>query len=104
MTNFHCQKQGEAREWLNLIKLMVPTMASLGPLHPQTDPYVHYNYHRDISFPFALDINTTIAEFDLKTWGFLVYPNDYDEQTNPFELLMKHIFHEGIIPLATSYF
>jgi hypothetical protein len=51
-----------------------------------------------------LDINATIAEFALKTWGFLVYPDDYDEETNPFELLMKRILHEGIIPVATSYF
>ncbi len=104
MTNFHHQQLGGACEWLNLIKLTVPATVSLGPLHPQTDPYAHHNYHRDIFSPLALDINTTIAVFDLKTWGFLVYPDDYDEETNPFELLMKRIFHESIIPLATSYF
>jgi hypothetical protein len=49
---------------------------SRGPPHPQTDPYVHCNYHQDIFSPFALDIDTTIAEFDQKTWGFLVYPDD----------------------------
>jgi hypothetical protein len=54
--------------------------------------------------PFSLDINATIAEFDLKTWGFLVYPDDYDEQANPLELLMKRVPQEGIIPLATFYF
>jgi hypothetical protein len=104
MTNFHHQKLGGAREWLNLIKLMVPATVSLGPPHPQTDPYARYNYLRNIFSPLALDINTTIAEFDLKTWGILVYPDDYNEETNPFELLMKCILHEGIIPLAMSYF
>jgi hypothetical protein len=64
MTNFHHQKLGGAREWLNLIKLTVPATVSLGPPHPQTDPYVHCNYHQDIFSPFALDIDTTIAEFD----------------------------------------
>ncbi len=48
MTNFHCQKLGGAREWLNLIKVTVPAMVSLGPPHLQTDPYALYNYHRDI--------------------------------------------------------
>jgi hypothetical protein len=104
MMNFHRQQLGGAREWLNLIKLTVPVMVSLGPPHPQTDPYVRYNYHRDIFSPLALDINATIADFDLKTWGFLVYLDDYDEETNPFDLLMKRILHKGIIPLATSYF
>ncbi len=33
MTNFHCQTLGGAREWLNLIKLTVPAMVSLGRLH-----------------------------------------------------------------------
>jgi hypothetical protein len=103
-TNFHHQKLGGACEWLNLIKLTVPATVSLGPPHPQTDPYAHYNYHCDIFSPFALDINATIAEFDLKTWAFLVYLDDYDEQANLFELLMKCILHEGIIPLAMSYF
>ncbi len=104
MTNLHHQQQGGACDWLNLIKLTVPATVSLGPLHPQTDPYMHYNYHRDIFSPFALDLNATISEFDLKTWGFLVYPDDYDEQANPFELLMKHVLHKGIIPLVMSYF
>jgi hypothetical protein len=104
MTNFHRQQLGGAREWLNLIKLAVPATVSLGPLHPQTDPDARYNYHRDIFSPLALDINATIAEFDLKTWGFLVYPDDYNKETNPCDLLMKCILHEGIIPLATSCF
>jgi hypothetical protein len=104
MKNFHHQKLGGAHEWLSLIKLTVPATVSLGPPHPQTDPYACYNYHRDIFSPFALDINATIAEFDLKTWGFLVYLDDYDEETNPFEFLTKRILHKGIIPLATSYF
>ncbi len=83
---------------------MVPAVVSLGPPHPQTDPYACFKYHRDIFSPLALDIKATIAECDLKSWGFLVYPDDYDEETNPFELLMKRISHEGIVPLATSYF
>jgi hypothetical protein len=81
----------------------VPTTVSLGPSHPQTNPYVHYNYHRDIFSPFALDLNATIVEFDLKTWKFLVYLDNYDEQAKPFELLMKRTLNEGIIPLTTSY-
>jgi hypothetical protein len=104
MTNFHRQKLGGAREWLNLIKLTVPAMVSLGPPHPQTNPCACYNYHRDIFSPLALDFNATITSFDLKTWGFLVYPDNYNKEANPFELLMKCILHKGIIPLAMSYF
>jgi hypothetical protein len=103
MKNFHQQQLGGAHNWLNLIKLTVPAMISLGPPHPQPDPSLHYNYHRDIFSPFALDLNATITEFDLKTWGFFVYPDDYDEQANPFEFLMKYVLLEGIIPLVMAY-
>ncbi len=33
-----------------------------------------------------------------------MYPDNYNKEANPFELLMKRILHEGIIPLAMSYF
>jgi hypothetical protein len=36
--------------------------------------------------------------------GFSVYPDDYDEQANSFEHLMKRILLEGIIPLTSTYF
>jgi hypothetical protein len=43
-------------------------------------------------------------ELDLKSWDFLVYPGDYDEQENTFDHLIMHILLEGIIPLTSTYF
>jgi hypothetical protein len=51
-----------------------------------------------------LDLYAVITELDWKTWGFSVYPDDYDEQANPFEHQMKCILLEGIMPLASMYF
>jgi hypothetical protein len=43
MTNFYCQQQNGAREWLTLIKLTVTAIDSLGPPHPQTDPHLGFS-------------------------------------------------------------
>jgi hypothetical protein len=51
-----------------------------------------------------MDLNTVITEFDLKTLGFLVYPDDYDEQANPFDFPMKRVLLDIIIPLTSAYF
>jgi hypothetical protein len=104
MTNFHRQRLGRACNWLNLIKLTVPAMIRLRPPHPQPDPPLCLCYHRDILSLISLDLDAIITKFYWKTWGFLAYPEDYDEQTNPFDLLMKSVLLEGIIPLAAAHF
>jgi hypothetical protein len=79
-------------------------MISLGPPNPQPDPSMRFHYYRDIFSLLTLDLNTIITDFDLKTWGFLVYPGDYDEQANPFEFLIRCVLLEDIIPLAAVHF
>jgi hypothetical protein len=78
-------------------------MISLGPPNPQPDPSLRFHYYRDIFSLFTLDLNAIITDFDLKTWGFLVYPGDYDEQANPFKFLIRCVLLKGIIPLASFF-
>ena len=82
----------------------MPAMIRLGPPHPQPDPASCLHYHRDIYSLITMDLNAIIPEFDLKTWGFLVYPDDYDEQANPFDFPMKRVLLDIIIPLTSAYF
>ncbi len=70
MTNFHHHRQCGGRNWLNLIKIMVPAMIRLGPPHPEPDPSSHLHYRSNIFSPITLDPNAIITELDLKTWGF----------------------------------
>ncbi len=89
---------------MNLIKITLPTMIRLGPLHPQPNPWLHLHHHHDVFSLIALDLNAVIMEFDSKTCFFFYYPDDYNKQENPFDPLMKCILLDGIIPLALTYF
>jgi hypothetical protein len=104
MTNFHRQCQGGARQWLNLIKVSVPMVTSSG--HPVfTSHYlILHNFHRDDVSEFALDIQATVSEFDLKTWRFLLYPDCSGDHSPDFDIWARQILMDKIIPLAQHYF
>jgi hypothetical protein len=72
MTNFHRQRQGGAREWLNLIKVSVPAVTISGPPLFTSHFMTLHNFHRDVVSEFALDTQAIVSEFDLKTWVFLL--------------------------------
>jgi hypothetical protein len=63
-------------------------------------PPVPHNYQRDMILEVTLNTNAMESELDLKTWGFLIYPNDNDEGENSFDALMKQILFNSIILLA----
>jgi hypothetical protein len=44
-----------------------------------------------------------MSVLDLKTWGFLIYPEGNDKEENSFEGLMIKVLVEGIIPLAEHF-
>jgi hypothetical protein len=90
--------------WLNLIKLTLPALTCSDPLVFANHYMVLHYYHRDVISEINLDTNAVVSHFDLKTWGFLIYPNDDGEQENSFDALMKQILFDGIIPLAWHYF
>ncbi len=79
MTNFRRSWLGGARNWINLIKVTVPATTMRGPPLPGTDPSMHLDYYRDIFSLITLDTNAVVSDFDLKTWGILVYPEDEDK-------------------------
>ncbi len=75
MANYHRQRQGGARQWVNLIKVLVPAVTSnRPPAYTSQFPFPH-NYHRDVVSEITLDTHAAVLEFDLKTWGFLMYPD-----------------------------
>jgi hypothetical protein len=104
MTNFHRQHQSGAREWLNLIKVSVPAVTSSGPPVFTSHYLTIHNFHRDVLSEFTLDIQATVSEFDLKTWGFLMYPDCSSNHSPDFNILVWQILTDGILPLAQHYF
>ncbi len=88
MTNFHRQCQGGAREWLNLIQVSVPAVTSSGPPVFTSHYLTLHNFHRDVVSEFTLDIQATVSEFDLKTWGFLLYPDRSSDHSLDFNILV----------------
>jgi hypothetical protein len=88
MTNFHRQRQGGAREWLNLIKVSVPMVTSSGPSVFTSHFLTLHNFHGDVVLEFTLDIQATVSEFDLKTWGFLLYPACSGDHSLDFDILV----------------
>jgi hypothetical protein len=91
MTNFHRQRQGGAREWLNLIKVSVPAVTSSGPPVFTSHFMTLQNFHRDIASEFTLDIQAIVSEFDLKTWGYLLYPDCSGDHSPDFDILVRRI-------------
>jgi hypothetical protein len=63
-----------------------------------------HNFHRDVASEFTLDIQATVSEFDLKTWGFLLYPDGSGDHSPDFDILVRQILKDGILPLAQHYF
>ncbi len=104
MANYHRQHQGGARQWVNLIKVSVPAVTSSGPPAYTSQFMTLHNFHRDVVSEITLDTHATVSEFDLKTWGFLLYPDRSGDQTLDFDVFMRQILKLGILPLAQHYF
>jgi hypothetical protein len=104
MTNFHRQRQNGAREWLNLIKVSVPTVTSSGPLAFTSHFMTLHNFHRDVVSEFTLDTQAIVSEFALKTWGFLLYPDHSVDHSLDIDILVRQILKDGILPLTQHYF
>ena len=81
MANYHRHRQGGARQWVNLIKVSVPAVTSNRPPAYTSQFTFPHNYHRDVVSEITLDTHATVSEFDLKTWGFLMYPDRISEQS-----------------------
>ena len=87
MANYHRQRQGGARQWVNLIKVSVPAVTSNRPPAYTSQFMTPHNFHRDVVSEITLDTHAMVSEFDLKTWGFLMYPDCSGEQTLDFPLV-----------------
>ncbi len=104
MTNFHNQQQGGARMWLNLIKVSVPAVTSSGPPVFTNHFMTLHNFHRDAVSVITLDTRAVVSDFDLKTLGFLMYPDCSDDHSPDFDILVRQILMDGVPPLAQHYF
>jgi hypothetical protein len=104
MTKFHRQCQGGAREWLNLIKVSVPAVISSGPPVFTSHFMALHNFHRDMVSELTLDTQALVSEFDLKTWGYLLYPDRSGDHSLDLDILVQQILKDGILPLAQHYF
>ena len=71
MANYHRQHQGGARQWVKLIKVLVPAVTSNRPPAYTSQFMTPHNFHQDVASEITLDTHATVSEFDLKTWGFL---------------------------------
>ncbi len=104
MANYHRQCQGGARQWVNLIKVSVPAVTSNRPPVYTSQFMTPHNFHRGVVSEITLDTHATVWEFDLKTWGFLMYPDHSGKQTLDFDILLRQILKSEILPLAQHYF
>jgi hypothetical protein len=104
MTEYHHQQLGRARMWLNLIRITVPTVTGNAAPVYQDHYMASYDYHRDMNSVITLETNALTSELDPKTWGFLIYLKDNDEEKSSFGEMMKRVLIEGILPLAEHYF
>jgi hypothetical protein len=82
----------------------VPAVTSSGPPVYTSQFMTLHNFHRDVVSEITLDTHATVSDFDLKTWGFLLYPDRSGEQTLDFDILVQQILKWGILPLAQHYF
>jgi hypothetical protein len=48
MANYHRQRQGKARQWVNLFKVSVPAVTSSGPPVYTSQLMTLHNFHRDV--------------------------------------------------------
>jgi hypothetical protein len=51
-----------------------------------------------------MDTHATVSEFDLKTWGFLLYPHRDSDSIFDFNALLQQILRLRILPIAQHYF
>ncbi len=89
---------------MNLIKISVPAVTSSGPPVYASQFMTLHNFHQGIVSEITLDTHATVLEFDMKTWGFLLYPDHSGDQTLDFDVLTQQILKSGILPLAQHYF
>jgi hypothetical protein len=82
----------------------VPAVTSSGPPVLTSHYLTLQNFHRDVFSEFTLDTQATVPEFDLKTWGFLLYPDHSGDHSPDFNILVWQILKDGILPLAQHYF
>jgi hypothetical protein len=59
-----------------------------------------YNFHIDVVLDITLDTRAVVSDFDLKTWGFLMYPDCSGDHRPDFDILVRQILMDGILPLA----
>jgi hypothetical protein len=104
MTEYHRQQLGGARMWVNLIRITVPAVTGNDTPVYHDHHMALYDYHRDLNSAITLETNASISEFDQKTWGFLIYPEDADAENTTFGALMKRVLVGGILPLTRHYF
>jgi hypothetical protein len=90
--------------WLNLIKVSVPMATSSSPPVFSNHFMMLHNFHRDVALEITLDTRAAVSEFDLKTWGFLIYLDRIDDHSLDFDILVRQIPMDSILPLAQHYF
>ncbi len=62
MANYHHQRQGGARQWVNLIKVSVPAVTSNSPPAYTSQFMLPHNFHRDVVLEITLDTHATVSE------------------------------------------
>jgi hypothetical protein len=90
--------------WLNLIKVSVPAVTSSGPPVFTNHFMMLHNFHRDVVSEITLDTRAVVSEFDLKTWSFLIYPECSSGHSLDFDILVRQILMDSVLPLAQHYF
>jgi hypothetical protein len=82
----------------------VPAVTSSGPPVFTNHYMTLHNFHRDVVLDITLDTRAVVSDFDLKTWGFLMYLDCSDDHSPDFDILVRQILMDGILPLAQYYF
>jgi hypothetical protein len=90
--------------WMNLIRVTVPAVTCSGPPVFANHYMLLHNFHKDVVSEFTLDTQAMVSEVDLKTWGFLMYPGRSDDHRLDFDVLIRQILMDGVLPLAQHYF
>jgi hypothetical protein len=58
----------------------VPTRAGSDTLVYQSNFLTIYDYHRDLDSKITLETDAMISDVDLKTRGFMLYPEEDNEE------------------------
>jgi hypothetical protein len=95
MTNYHHQRKDGAKEWLNLFKVSMPADTSSGPPVLANHFMTLHSFHRDVVSEFTLNTQAVVSDFDLKTWGFLLYPDSSDNHNPDFNVHLQQILKLG---------